>query len=70
MRAVLIFADTASLTAFLLTYKVAGAEVNAKQRSLHGILPEDLMVLACTRYKAEVKELLFKRDHDSLCEQL
>jgi hypothetical protein len=54
-RVVLRFPDTASLTEFLLLYKISGAEINALEHTLTAILTEEQLQIACKKYNALVK---------------
>jgi hypothetical protein len=54
-RVVLRFPDTASLTEFLLFYKIPGAEIDAIEHTLTAILTEEQLEIACKRYKAIIK---------------
>jgi hypothetical protein len=54
-KVTLIFPHTGAMADFLITHKIARAEVNSSQRSVAVTLNEDLIVVACSRYNAEIK---------------
>ncbi|HEX2605735.1 MAG TPA: hypothetical protein VHK91_00085 [Flavisolibacter sp.] len=54
-RVVLVFPDTVTLTNYLLTCRVSGADVNSTEVSLTAILSDQQIQLACERFEAVVK---------------
>ena len=58
-RVILIFPDAFRLSRFVLQYKPANTEVNSLELSLTTFLTEDLIVIACTRFHAQLKKLIF-----------
>ncbi|RYZ25393.1 MAG: hypothetical protein EOO10_18370 [Chitinophagaceae bacterium] len=53
-KALLLFPDVASLTAFIFEQRISGLEVNTRERRVSGMLTEQQIVMACTQYKAEL----------------
>lgn len=54
-RVVLVFPDATKMTEFLLTCRIAGAEINSIENSLSGILSEQQIQTACETYEARIK---------------
>lgn len=53
----LTFRDNNSIAEFILTNKVGKVVVNSALHTISGPLPDDLVVLALTRYGAELSQL-------------
>jgi len=51
----LIFPDTTTMASFILEYNVSKAEVNSLLCSLVAIMTEEKIVVACTTYRAILK---------------
>jgi hypothetical protein len=56
-KVVLIFPDTASIADFVLSHQISNIIIGNLDCSIEGKIPEDKIVIACTRYKAYVKRL-------------
>jgi len=54
-KVVLLFPNTVSISNFLLQYRIAGLEVNSRERSVIGSLTSDQIMAACTQYNAYLK---------------
>jgi hypothetical protein len=54
-KVVLLFPDTIALTEFLLLHRIAGAEVNTLERSLTCKLTDKQLLIACTKYQAQLQ---------------
>ncbi|HWJ92796.1 MAG TPA: hypothetical protein VNR87_16890 [Flavisolibacter sp.] len=57
MTVVLIFADTTSIADFVLLHKISNVIIGHLDFSVEGKIAEDNIVIACTRYGAQVKKL-------------
>lgn len=56
-KVILIFPDSSSIAGFLITQRIAKAEVSSHQQTLAAPLTEDQIMIACTQYGAELKQM-------------
>lgn len=54
---VLIFPDTAAMVEFVLTQKIVKSKSNTKERTLKGLMNDQQIEIACTKYNAELKQI-------------
>jgi hypothetical protein len=54
-QVVLFFPDNIKLSEFILTQRVSGIETKSSEASLKGVLTDDQIVVACTKYEAELQ---------------
>ena len=55
-KIVLVFPNTISIAEFVLLYKVNNIQINSLDKTIKGVIPPNLVKIACQQFKAQLSK--------------